>query len=69
LSVNAVLVTFRVLSIVLPPIAALVTYRLCCELQARDIAAGIQPPPSPRVRWELLKFWRWRRRRAAAAAD
>jgi ubiquinol-cytochrome c reductase cytochrome b subunit len=70
LSVNAVLITFRVLSIVVPPIAALTTYRLCCDLQARDAAAGIEPPPRPRIRWELLRFWRWRphRRRPAAPA-
>ena len=42
LSVNAVVVAFRVLSVVLPPIAAGVTYRLCNDLQARDIANGIR---------------------------
>ena len=68
LSVNAVLLTFRALVIVLPPIAALVTYRLCNELQARDIAGGYVPPDRPRVRWELLRFWRWRAMRRASRA-
>jgi ubiquinol-cytochrome c reductase cytochrome b subunit len=69
LSVNAVLVTFRILSLVLPPIAALVTYRLCNELQARDIANGLAPPDRPRIRTELFRFWEWRRRRATPATD
>jgi ubiquinol-cytochrome c reductase cytochrome b subunit len=68
LSVNAVLISFRVLVIVLPPIAALVTYRLCNELQARDIAGGYVPPDRPRVRWELLRFWRWRAMRRARSS-
>jgi ubiquinol-cytochrome c reductase cytochrome b subunit len=67
-SVNAVLVSFRVLSIVVPPIAALVTYRMCNELQARDLANGIEPPPRPRIRTELFRFWDWRRRKRAAPA-
>jgi ubiquinol-cytochrome c reductase cytochrome b subunit len=36
LSVNAVIWAFRVLAIVAPPLAGLVTYRLCVELAARD---------------------------------
>src|SRR3954464_1818733 len=36
LSVNAVLWTFRIGLVVVPPIAATVTYRLCRELSARD---------------------------------
>jgi ubiquinol-cytochrome c reductase cytochrome b subunit len=68
LSVNAVLVTFRVLCIVAPPIAAGVTYRLCNDLQARDIANGIVPPPRPRIRTELFRFWDWRRRRKSVSA-
>ena len=36
LSVNAVLWTFRIALIVVPPIAAATTYRLCRELSARD---------------------------------
>jgi ubiquinol-cytochrome c reductase cytochrome b subunit len=35
-SLNAVLITFRVLLVVLPPIAAFITFRLCKELQRRD---------------------------------
>ena len=57
------------LSVVLPPIAAGVTYRLCHELQARDIANGIQPPERPRIRTELLRFWEWRRRDVPPATD
>ncbi len=36
LSVNAILWTFRVLVLLLPPVAGWVTYRLCKELAARD---------------------------------
>ena len=36
LSVNAVLITFRVVLFVLPVLCATVTYRLCKELCARD---------------------------------
>jgi ubiquinol-cytochrome c reductase cytochrome b subunit len=36
LSVNAVLWTFRILVLAVPPIVAAVTYRLCKELSARD---------------------------------
>jgi ubiquinol-cytochrome c reductase cytochrome b subunit len=36
LSVNAVLWTFRLALFVVPPAAAFLTYRLCCELAARD---------------------------------
>jgi ubiquinol-cytochrome c reductase cytochrome b subunit len=36
LSVNAVLWTFRILVLAVPPIVAWVTYRLCRELSARD---------------------------------
>ncbi|HEV3225626.1 MAG TPA: hypothetical protein VGZ52_02285, partial [Acidimicrobiales bacterium] len=36
LSVNAVLWTFRVALFVVPPLAALLTYRLCRELSSRD---------------------------------
>jgi ubiquinol-cytochrome c reductase cytochrome b subunit len=36
LSVNAVLWTFRLAIFVVPPAAAFLTYRLCCELAARD---------------------------------
>ena len=68
LSVNAVVVAFRVLSVVLPPIAAGVTYRLCNDLQARDIANGIQPPERPRIRTELFRFWEWRRRKPPVSA-
>jgi ubiquinol-cytochrome c reductase cytochrome b subunit len=70
-SVNAVLISCRIAAIVLPPIVALVTYRLCIELQLRDEAAGMTPPERPRVRWELLRVWeipkRRRDRRAEAA--
>jgi len=67
LSVNAVLRSFRALAILAPPIAGSIAYKLCCELQARDAAAGIEPPPRPRIRWELLRFWQWRRHRDAEA--
>lgn len=40
LSVNAFVWTGRVLLFVVPPIAALVAYRVCKELQAHDRAAG-----------------------------
>jgi ubiquinol-cytochrome c reductase cytochrome b subunit len=71
LSVNAVLVSFRIACLVVPPIVAVVTYRLCRELQLRDAEAGMVTPPRPRVRWELLRFWEWpgRRRRARAAQE
>jgi len=36
LSVNAVLWTFRITALAVPPVAAWVTYRLCKELSARD---------------------------------
>jgi ubiquinol-cytochrome c reductase cytochrome b subunit len=36
LSVNAILWTFRILVLAVPPIVAAVTYRLCKELSARD---------------------------------
>lgn len=62
-SVNAVLLTFRGACVVVPPLVALVTYRLCIELQARDEEAGLAPPHRPRIRWELLRFWEWPRRR------
>ena len=41
-SLNAILNAYRVLLIVLPPIAAVVAYRLCKELQKRD-----GPPAEP----------------------
>ncbi len=69
LSVNAVLIGCRVLAIVLPPIVALTTYRLCQELQLRDEAAGLAPPARPRVRWELLRLWEWPGRRKQARAE
>jgi quinol---cytochrome-c reductase cytochrome b subunit len=43
LSLNDVVWTFRVLVIVVPPLVALITYRLCRELQARD-RQGPEPP-------------------------
>jgi ubiquinol-cytochrome c reductase cytochrome b subunit len=66
LSVNAVLVAARVAVLVVPPMVALVTYRLCRELQIRDEEAGMVTPPRPRVRWELLRFWEWPARRQQA---
>ena len=36
------------------------------DIQARDIANGIQPPERPRIRTELFRFWEWRRRRKHA---
>ncbi len=44
LSLNAVLIAFRVMLIVVPPIAALVAYRICKELQATERAG---PPTEP----------------------
>ena len=49
-----------------PPVVALVTYRLCHELQLRDEEAGMAPPERPRIRWELLRVWEWPRRRKQA---
>ncbi len=63
LSVNVVLVACRVALIVVPPLIALTTYRLCRELQLRDEDAGLAPPERPRIRWELLRIWEWRGRR------
>lgn len=69
-SVNGVLVSFRIAALVVPPIVALVTYRLCIELQLRDEDAGMAPPERPRIRWELLRIWEWpgRRKEAKLAA-
>lgn len=48
MSLNAVLITFRVLLLVLPPIAGVVTFRLCRELQRRDRpASGPGPGQEP----------------------
>lgn len=66
LSVNAVLIGCRVAALALPPVVALVTYRLCIELQRRDEAAGMAPPERPRIRWELLRVWELPRRRREA---
>jgi ubiquinol-cytochrome c reductase cytochrome b subunit len=69
-SVNGVLVALRVACLVVPPLVALTTYRLCRELQQRDEDAGMAPPERPRIRWELLRVWEWpRRRREARAAE
>ena len=68
LSVNVVVVSARVALIVLPPIMALISYRLCLELQARDEEAGVAPPERPRIRWELLRVWEWPGRRKEAKA-
>jgi ubiquinol-cytochrome c reductase cytochrome b subunit len=43
LSVNNVTWAFRILVILLPPVAGIATYRLCKELRARD-RAGPEPP-------------------------
>jgi ubiquinol-cytochrome c reductase cytochrome b subunit len=45
LSLNAVLITFRLLLVALPPVAGLITYRLCKELQRRD-APSVPAAPS-----------------------
>ncbi|HEU5152644.1 MAG TPA: ubiquinol-cytochrome c reductase cytochrome b subunit [Iamia sp.] len=70
-SVNGVLVSFRIAALVVPPIVAVVTYRLCRELQLRDEEAGMAPPERPRIRWELLRVWEWpgRRKEAKLAAS
>ena len=49
LSVNAVLWSFRIAIIVVPPLAAFGTYRLCKELAARD---GV--PVADKVRWSQI---------------
>jgi len=67
LSVNAVLVACRIACVVVPPLVALATYRLCRELQLRDEDAGLVPPERPRIRWELLRVWEWPARRKQAA--
>ncbi len=66
LSVNAVLIACRVAALAVPPLVALVTYRLCQELQLRDAEAGLEPPERPRIRWELLDP-RYRARRRSRA--
>jgi ubiquinol-cytochrome c reductase cytochrome b subunit len=63
LSVNAVLWTFRILSLALPPLMAWLTYRLCKELAARD---GV--PTASAVTWREIPG-RLRRRYTAAEAD
>ncbi|HXH56358.1 ubiquinol-cytochrome c reductase cytochrome b subunit [Iamia sp.] len=67
-SVNAVLIAGRIACLVVPPVVALVTYRLCRELQLRDEDAGLAPPERPRIRWELLRLWEWPGRRKEAKA-
>jgi quinol---cytochrome-c reductase cytochrome b subunit len=51
LSIESVFLTLQVLAVVLPPISAWVTWRLCKELQARDAAgragAGPTAPAAP----------------------
>lgn len=68
ISLNAVLWGCRVALIVVPPLVALTTYRLCKELQLRDEDAGVAPPERPRIRWELLEVWEWPGRRKEAKA-
>ncbi|MEJ7584198.1 MAG: ubiquinol-cytochrome c reductase cytochrome b subunit [Acidimicrobiales bacterium] len=43
-SVNAVVWATRVAALAAPPLSALVAYRLCCELVARDVARGLEVP-------------------------
>jgi ubiquinol-cytochrome c reductase cytochrome b subunit len=51
LSLNAVLIAFRAMLIVVPPIAAYVSYRVCKELQATERAEppadALAPPGEP----------------------
>jgi ubiquinol-cytochrome c reductase cytochrome b subunit len=47
LSLNAVLVAFRVLLFTVPPIVGVVTYRVCKELQRRDGPASGESPGDP----------------------
>lgn len=57
LSLNAVLIAFRALLVLVPPVVGVVTYRLCKELQRRDgpepggpgpgdVAGGAEPGPA-----------------------
>jgi ubiquinol-cytochrome c reductase cytochrome b subunit len=46
LSLNAVLIAFRVMLVVVPPIVAYVAYRICKELQAVDLSPSDAPAPS-----------------------
>src|SRR3954451_22335058 len=55
LSVNAVLWTFRVALVVVPPIAAATTYRLCRELSARDALPMESPVPFRDLPRRLLR--------------
>jgi ubiquinol-cytochrome c reductase cytochrome b subunit len=46
LSLNAVLIAFRVLLVVVPPVAAYVAYRICKELQDVEVSAPSAPSPT-----------------------
>jgi len=55
LSVNQVLITLRVLVIVVPVLAAWITYRLCRELAARDGLLTLSPVRPRQVLGRLLR--------------
>lgn len=53
-SLNAILNAYRVMLIVVPPIAALITYRLCKELQKRDGPGPVADPDGELVELDAL---------------
>jgi ubiquinol-cytochrome c reductase cytochrome b subunit len=55
LSVNALLITMRVLVFVVPVVTAVVTYRLCKELSRRDGLPTMSPVPPGQVLGRLLR--------------
>jgi ubiquinol-cytochrome c reductase cytochrome b subunit len=55
LSVNALLITMRVLVFVVPVVTAVVTYRLCKELSKRDGLPTMSPVPPGQVLGRLLR--------------
>ncbi|HET6832906.1 MAG TPA: ubiquinol-cytochrome c reductase cytochrome b subunit [Acidimicrobiales bacterium] len=55
LSVNAILWTFRVLVLAVPPVVAWVTYRLCKELSARDGLPTASPVTMREIPGRLLR--------------
>jgi ubiquinol-cytochrome c reductase cytochrome b subunit len=55
LSVNAILWTFRILVLAVPPVVAWVTYRLCKELSARDGLPTASPLTMREIPGRLLR--------------
>ncbi|MCU1371669.1 MAG: cytochrome b/b6 domain protein, partial [Ilumatobacteraceae bacterium] len=62
ISVNAVLWSFRIASLVVPPIAGAITYRLCLDLRGHDEATGQQVPALIPAPWTGRRILRARRR-------